>query len=81
MRFTVTDNGIGMTEEQLDRVFEEFAQADDDIRRNYGGTGLGLAISRKFYRILGGDLTADSSPGDGSRFIGDLPPEPPAGTG
>jgi PAS domain S-box-containing protein len=81
MRFTVTDNGIGMTEEQLDRVFEEFAQADDDTRRNYGGTGLGLAISRKFCRILGGDLTAKSSPGEGSRFIVDLPPKPPAGTG
>lgn len=81
MRFTVTDNGIGMTEEQLDRVFEEFVQADDDTRRNYGGTGLGLAISRKFCRILGGDLTAESSPGQGSRFIVDLPPKPPAGTG
>lgn len=81
MRFTVTDNGIGMTEEQLDRVFEEFAQADDDTRRNYGGNGLGLAISRKFCRILGGDLTAESSPGEGSRFIVDLPPKPPAGTG
>lgn len=81
MRFTVTDNGIGMTEEQLDRVFEEFAQADDDTRRNYGGTGLGLAISRKFCRILGGDLTAESSPGEGSRFTVELPLKPPAGTG
>lgn len=79
MRFTVTDNGIGMTEEQLDRVFEEFAQADDDTRRNYGGTGLGLAISRKFCRILGGDLTAESSPGEGSRFTVELPLKPPAG--
>lgn len=70
---TVTDSGIGMTEEQLDRVFEEFAQADDNTQRNYGGTGLGLAISRKFCQILGGDLTAESTPGKGSRFTVELP--------
>jgi PAS domain S-box-containing protein len=79
MSFTVADSGIGMTDEQLDRVFEEFAQADDRTRQNYGGTGLGLAISRKFCRILGGDLTAESSPGEGARFIVDLPLEPPPG--
>lgn len=73
---TVIDSGIGMTEEQLDRVFEEFAQADDNTQRNYGGTGLGLAISLKFCRILGGDLTAESTPGKGSRFTVTLPATP-----
>lgn len=81
VRFTVTDTGIGMTDEQLDRVFEEFAQADHHIQRNYGGTGLGLSISRKFCRILGGDLTAGSAPGKGSSFIVDLPLKPAEGAG
>jgi PAS domain S-box-containing protein len=71
--FSVIDSGIGMTEEQLDRVFEEFAQASDSTQKTYGGTGLGLAISRKFCRMLGGDISAESTPEKGSRFIVALP--------
>jgi PAS domain S-box-containing protein len=77
IQLTVTDTGIGMTEEQLGRVFEEFAQAEDSTGRKYGGTGLGLAISRRFCRMLGGDLTAESSPGEGACFTVDLPLQPP----
>ena len=81
IRFAVTDNGIGMTEDQVGRVFEEFTQAEDSTGRKYGGTGLGLAISRKFCRLMGGELTAESAPGEGSCFTVDLPLDPPAGTG
>ena len=57
--FAVSDTGIGMTEEQLGRLFEAFSQAEASTRSRYGGTGLGLAISRHFCRLMGGDLTVD----------------------
>ena len=63
----VEDSGIGMTEDQLDRVFEEFEQADNSVTRRYGGTGLGLPIVRKLVDLIGGDLRVDSSPGFGTR--------------
>ncbi|MBL8078427.1 MAG: GAF domain-containing protein [Anaerolineales bacterium] len=69
----VIDSGIGMSEEALNRIFEEFQQADSSTTREYGGTGLGLAISRNLARLLGGDLTAVSEFNKGSTFTLTLP--------
>src|SRR5207249_69591 len=71
--FAVTDTGIGMTEEQLGRLFEAFSQAEASTRSKYGGTGLGLAISRHFCRLMGGDLTVESVYGKGFIFSVWLP--------
>ena len=71
--FAVSDTGIGMTEEQLGRLFEAFSQAEASTRSKYGGTGLGLAISRHFCRLMGGDLTVTSAYGRGSTFTVRLP--------
>jgi signal transduction histidine kinase len=73
LTFAVTDTGIGMTEEQLGRLFEAFSQAEASTRSTYGGTGLGLAISRHFCRMMGGDLTVESVYGQGSTFTVRLP--------
>ena len=73
LTFAVSDTGIGMTEEQLGRLFEAFSQAEASTRSRYGGTGLGLAISRHFCRLMGGDLTVTSRYGQGSAFTVRLP--------
>jgi len=69
----VADTGIGMNEEALSKIFEEFQQADSSTTREYGGTGLGLAISRNLARLLGGDLTVVSELDKGSTFTLSLP--------
>jgi signal transduction histidine kinase/DNA-binding response OmpR family regulator len=73
LTLSVRDSGIGIPADKLDRVFEEFGQADDSTSREYGGTGLGLPISRRFCQLLGGDLTVESRPGVGSVFTARVP--------
>lgn len=72
-KFTATDTGIGMNDEQIGRIFNEFLQADTSTTREYGGTGLGLAISRRMARMLGGEITVTSKPAEGSSFTVLLP--------
>ena len=69
----VRDTGIGMTQEQLDKVFQEFTQADDSITRKYGGTGLGLSICQSLVNLLGGSISVESSLGEGSEFTIKVP--------
>jgi signal transduction histidine kinase/CheY-like chemotaxis protein len=73
IEFAISDTGIGMTSDQLHKLFEEFSQADSSTARRYGGTGLGLAITRKLCRMMDGDVTATSQIGKGSTFTVRLP--------
>ena len=73
IELTVADSGIGMTPGQQAKIFEEFTQADASTAQRFGGTGLGLAITRKLARIMGGDVTVASEPGEGSVFTVRLP--------
>ena len=78
LTFAVRDTGIGMTAEQLDKVFSAFVQADASTTREYGGSGLGLAITKSLCELLGGELRVTSVPGKGSTFVMRLPAEAPA---
>ncbi len=71
--FIVEDTGIGISKEQLKRIFEPFRQADTSTTRVYGGTGLGLTISKRFCEMMGGSIMVDSEPGQGTRFVVKLP--------
>jgi signal transduction histidine kinase len=73
VELAVADTGIGMTAEQLGKLFAEFSQAEASTAQKFGGTGLGLAISRKLARMMGGDVTVTSEPGKGSVFTVRLP--------
>ena len=72
-RIIVRDTGIGLSPDQLERIFEPFVQADVTTTRKYGGTGLGLAIAKQLVDAMGGRITVDSAPGKGACFIVDLP--------
>jgi PAS domain S-box-containing protein len=69
LRFMVQDTGIGMRQDQMDRLFQSFQQADTSITRKYGGTGLGLAISKRLIEMMGGKVSVKSEVGKGSQFI------------
>jgi signal transduction histidine kinase/DNA-binding response OmpR family regulator len=73
IRFGVSDTGIGMSPEQMKKLFQAFSQADASISKKYGGTGLGLLLSRRFCQMMGGDITVESVPGQGSTFTIRLP--------
>jgi signal transduction histidine kinase/CheY-like chemotaxis protein len=73
VRFEVRDSGVGIPAHKVDAVFDEFSQADDSTTRNYGGTGLGLPISKRFCKMMGGEIAARSTVGEGSTFAVHLP--------
>jgi len=73
MKLIVSDTGIGMKQEALDYIFEEFRQVDMSTTRKYGGTGLGLAIVKKLVNLLGGDISVESEVGKGSKFTITMP--------
>ncbi len=75
IRFSVQDNGIGMTREQQTRIFTAFSQADISVTRKYGGTGLGLTLSSQFVELMGGELEVESTKDQGSTFYFTLPLE------
>jgi signal transduction histidine kinase len=73
IQLSVTDTGIGMTPEQLQKLFQAFTQAETSTSKKYGGTGLGLALCRQFCRMMGGDVSVTSELGQGSTFTADVP--------
>ncbi len=79
LAFTVIDNGIGMTQATIARLFVPFSQAEASTTRRYGGTGLGLTICKRLAELMGGEIAVASQPGEGSRFTLTLPVEPAEG--
>jgi len=73
LRVTVSDTGIGMTQEAMQKIFDPFTQADSSTTRRFGGTGLGLTICRSLAELMGGTITVESTPGSGSSFYLELP--------
>ncbi|MDD2717403.1 MAG: response regulator [Candidatus Wallbacteria bacterium] len=69
LQFSVTDSGIGLTPDQIDKLFQSFSQAETSIARKYGGTGLGLSICKHLCEIMGGKIWVESNPGSGSKFL------------
>jgi signal transduction histidine kinase len=77
LRFEVSDTGVGIAPDRLDKLFQPFGLADSSLTRRHGGAGLGLALSRQVVRAMGGDISVQSQPGAGSRFTVDAPLAPP----
>lgn len=75
LQFAVVDSGIGMSDEQLEKIFDPFVQADTSTTRKYGGSGLGLTVTKRLVDLLGGELTVESKIGKGSKFVVSLPIE------
>ena len=75
IKFAVIDTGIGMNEEQLGKVFDEFTQAEASTAKDYGGTGLGLPISKKMTEMMGGKMEVESREGEGTTFSITIPIE------
>jgi signal transduction histidine kinase len=73
LRIRITDQGIGMTPEEMERLFKPFQQVDGSITRRFGGTGLGLALSQRLMTMMNGQITVESEKGRGSTFTVEMP--------